>query len=118
MVVRHLKWLILGVWLLLGLPAKSFGFALLGPYADWMQKTNGYYQTGDIGGPMEIGQSYRWNVPVVTYGFDQSFLDYFGSNGVAAVEGAIQILNDLPPASALMLTNFPLDTARYNYTAE
>jgi hypothetical protein len=82
-----------------------------------MQRTNGYHQAGDIGGPMDIGQGYRWNVPVVTYGFDQSFLDYFGSNGVAAVEGAIQILNDLPPASAIVLTNFPTDTARYNYTA-
>jgi hypothetical protein len=117
MVVRLFKWLILGMWLLFGLASKSFGFALLGPYADWMQRTNGYHQHGDIGGPMDIGQGYRWNVPVVTYGFDQSFLDYFGSNGVAAVEGAIQILNDLPPASALMLTNFPLDAARFNYTA-
>jgi hypothetical protein len=117
MVVRHFKWLMLGAWLSFGLAPKTFGFALLGPYADWMQRTNGYHQNGDIGGPMEIGQGYRWNVPVVTYGFDKSFLDYFGSNGVAAVEGAIQILKDLPPASALVLTNFPLDAARFNYTA-
>jgi hypothetical protein len=83
-----------------------------------MQRTNGYHQLGDIGGPMDIGEGYRWNVPVVTYGFDQSFLDYFGSNGVAAVEGAIRILNDLPRASAIVLTNFPSDAAYFNYTAE
>src|SRR6266404_4804702 len=77
------------------------GFALLGPYMNWMAQTNGYRQPGDIGGPMDIGEGYRWNVPVVTYGFDQSFVDYFGSNGVAAVESAIQVLNDLPPASTI-----------------
>ena len=67
-------------------------FALLGPYTDWMYQTNGYHQPDDIGGPMNINEEYRWNVPVVTYGFDKSFLDYFGSNGVAAVESAFQIL--------------------------
>ena len=87
-------------------------FSLLGPYADWMTPALGYQQPGDIGGPMDISEGYRWNVPVVTYGFDQSFLDYFGSNGVAAVEGAIQILNDLPPASAMVLSDYPTSTLR------
>src|SRR5947207_9309804 len=86
------------------------GFSLLGPYTDWMAPTNGYRQSGDIGGPMDINEEYRWNVPVVTYGFDKSFLDYFGSNGVAAVESAIQILNDLPPASQIVISNYPLAT--------
>jgi len=96
----------------------SSGFALLGPFASWMEETNGLLQPGDIGGPMDIGSGYRWNVPVVTYGFDQSFLDYFGTNGVAAVEGAIQILNDLPSASDIVLTNYPLDTEVLNYQAQ
>lgn len=67
---------------------------------------------------MEIGQGYRWNVPVVTYAFDQSIIDYFGSNGVAAVEQAIAILNELPPASQIALTNFPEQGIRDNYLAE
>jgi hypothetical protein len=67
---------------------------------------------------MDIGQGYRWNVPMVTYAFDQSFVDFFGSNGVAAVEGAIAILNGLPPASALILTNFPLQVIRQNFLAQ
>jgi hypothetical protein len=113
---HDLKWLTVTACLLLG-KATCLGFSLVGPYADWMQKTNGYHQPGDIGGPMDIGQGYRWNVPVVTYGFDKNFLDYFGSNGVAAVEGAIQILNDLPSASAIVLTNFPTYAARMNFTA-
>jgi hypothetical protein len=108
-------------------------FSLLGPYELWMEETNGLRQPGsiylpsyypaslepaDIGGPMCISNEYRWNVPVVTYGFDKSFLDYFGTNGVAAVEGAIQILNTLPPVSQIALSNFPLDSQQVNYTAQ
>jgi hypothetical protein len=96
----------------------SSGFALLGPFASWMEETNGLRQPGDIGGPMDIGSGYRWNVPVVTYGFDRSFVDYFGTNGVAAVEDAIQILNDLPSASDIVLTNYPLDTEQLNYQSQ
>ncbi len=52
-------------------------FALLGPAAPWMQATNDMSLEGDIGGPMDVTNEYRWNVPVLTYGFDQSFVDYF-----------------------------------------
>ena len=108
----------LGVICLLNFQAKTFAFALLGPIQPWMQASNGVILPGDIGGPMDIGHGYRWNVPVITYGFDKSFLDYFGTNGVAAVEGAIQILNNLPPASNTNLTSFPQATYGYNYTAQ
>jgi hypothetical protein len=93
-------------------------FSLLGPYQDWMTPALAYRQAGDIGGPMVIGQGYRWNVPVVTYAFDQSFLDYFGSNGVAAVEQAIQTLNELPPASDITVTDYSLDPVQVNYAAQ
>ena len=95
----------------------SRAFSLLGPYTDWMSATNGYRQAGDIGGPMDINEEYRWNVPTITYGFDKSFVDYFGSNGVAAVESAIQILNDLPAASDIALNDYPVDTRRLNAVA-
>ena len=93
------------------------GFSLLGPFQPWMEYTNGLRQPGDIGGPMDITNGYCWNVPVVTYGFDQSFLDFFGSNGVAAVESAIKILNDLPPASQVVLMNYPPFSQHRNYVA-
>jgi hypothetical protein len=83
-----------------------------------MEQTNDFRQPGDIGGPMDIGSGYRWNVPVVTYGFDKSFLDFFGTNGVAAVESAIQVLNDLPLTSQIILTNYPLNSASVNYQAQ
>ena len=96
---------------------KARAFSLLGPPAPWMLSSNNVVDSGDIGGPMDIGSGYRWNVPVVTYGFDQSFLDYFGSNGVAAVEGAIKIINDLPPASQLNLADYPMEILHGNYSA-
>ena len=93
-------------------------FSLLGPYEPWMTQTNGFRGMGDIGGPMNLGGEYRWNVPVVTYAFDPSFVAFFGSNGVAAVESAIQILNDLPPASQMDPGVYPLDTQGGNPTAQ
>jgi hypothetical protein len=97
---------------------KTFAFSLLGPYADWMTETNGFRQPGDIGGPVNLGEEYRWNVPVVTYSFDASFMAYFGSNGVAAVESAIGILNSLPPASQINPSNYPPEVTQINYQAE
>src|SRR5215471_9962993 len=83
---------ILPALLLCSFVVNSSAFSLLGPYADWMQPTNNFRMPGDIGGPMDITEGYRWNVPVLTYGFDRSFLDFFGDQGVAAVESAIRIL--------------------------
>ncbi len=97
-------------------PANAF--ALLGPYAPWMTAELGYARADDIGGPMNLGEEYRWNVPVLTYAFDRSFLDYFGSNGVAAVESAIAMLNNLPPVSQADPTNYPPRAAFMNYRAE
>lgn len=109
---------------LFGSLPRANAFSLLGPYAPWMT-TNLNYHTKwwgplqlPIGGPMPIGEGYRWNVPVLTYGFDQSFLQYFGPKGAAAVEKAIQMINDLPSASSIVLTNYALDTTRINYSAQ
>ncbi len=113
---KRFKWQLLMIALFTG-PVGGFAFSLLGPYADWMDVQKGYQLAGDLGGPMNIGEGYRWNLPVVTYGFDRSFLDYFGSNGVATVEEAIGMLNALPPASSIVLTNYPLAIRGVNNTA-
>src|SRR5580700_3475220 len=105
--MRRAQHLCVILFLMAGLKS-AWGFALLGPFAPWMVEPLTYRLPNAIGGPMKMGEGYRWNVPVITYGFDQSFLDYFGTNGVAAVESAIQILNDLPPASQVVLTNYQL----------
>jgi len=101
------------------LPAqRAAAFALMGPYESWMSATNGFYQPGDIGGPMAITNGYRWNVPVITYAYDPSFVAYFGTSGIAAVDGAIAILNNLTNASQLNISDYPPDTTQVNYLAD
>ena len=104
------------------MPASAF--SLLGPYA--VDSANAVWQTpelcyeiGSVGGPLNLGEEYRFNVKTLTYGFDPSFLDYFGARGTAAVMEAVAILNALPPMSQLSadLSEFPLETKRVNYRA-
>jgi hypothetical protein len=93
-------------------------FSLLGPIEEWQTPELGYFAPEiDIGGPKNIGEEYRWNVPVITYGFDEAFMDYFGKAGVAAVDSAFDILNSLPPASQMQLTNISIDVSHENYRA-
>ena len=100
------------------------GFSLLGPVANtpdtWQIPDIGYMLSGDIGAPKNLGEEYRWNTPVIYYGFDQSFLDYFGSNGVAAVEQAFAVLNGMTNFSkySVNLSEVPLETTRLNYRAQ
>jgi hypothetical protein len=67
---------------------------------------------------MNLGEEYRWNVPVVYYGFTPEFLNYFGQRGVDEVEKAVKFLNDLPPATQLNLDNYPLTSQRVNHRAQ
>ena len=60
-----------------------------------------------------LGEEYRWNSPVLTYSYDESFLNYFGSNGVVAVEKAFDILNSIPPASSIK-TDYPPSSSGEN----
>ena len=96
------------------------GFSLLGNFASWQTTGIGYNSLNtDLGGPMGLGEQYRWVEPTIYYAFDQSFLNYFGTKGITAINAAMKILNDLPPASTMSinLTEFPLDTIRFNPTA-
>jgi hypothetical protein len=119
--LRFFKYLSLAATLALGCQS-GWGFALLGPVNEgWQDPIIGYDWTGrDIGAPKNIGEEYRWNTPVAYYAFDANFLDYFGSNGVAAVEQAVAILNDLTntPFSRMDLNAFPLESFRVNPRAE
>ena len=74
----------------------------------------------DIGAPKNIGEDYRRNTPVLYYAFDENFLDYFGSNGVWAVDQAFAILNNsLTNVSSYSadLSEIPLEAKRFNQTA-
>src|SRR5882762_5302188 len=74
----------------------AFGFSLLGPINEGFQTGDlDYAVPGDVGAPKNLGEEYRVTTPVLYYAFDEAFLDYFGSNGVHAVEQALAVLNNL-----------------------
>ena len=105
--------------LLLGsLPAQ--GFSLLGPFTTWQTSPLGYNLLAtDQGGPMDLGEDYRYTLPTVTYGFDESFLTFFGTDGVQAVDKAFQILNNLPTAANINLAAYPPgNAALLNFQAQ
>lgn len=85
----------------------------------WQTPEIGYQMPSDLLGPHNLGEEYRWNMPVVYYAFDQAFLDYFGSNGVVEVGKAFAILNSLTNVSSYSasLSEFPNSTRHVNYSA-
>jgi len=87
--------------LLLGGAGSGLAFSLLGPYQTWQTTDIGYQLLDDIGGPMPPSSGYRWNFPTITYAFDQSFINYFGTEGMKAVDQAFKILNALPAMSQI-----------------
>ena len=118
----------------------SWGFALLGPSGNgedsWQTTVIGYDLAygdesspssyggpvflGDIGGPKNIGEGYRRNIPALYYAYDSSFLDFFGSNGVAAVDSAFAVMNSLTNVDSYStnLSEFPLNSQSFNYQAQ
>jgi hypothetical protein len=95
-----------------------------GPF-DGYQTADLYYNPNptiygeDIGGPQNLGEEYRWNVPVIYYGFDYTFLDYFGQRGVEEVEKAIAVFAALPAFSTMSadLREYPTSAYRINHRA-
>src|ERR1700678_1262157 len=98
------------VFLALGLAAAQHAcaFTLWGPSEVWQTpdldysnpagSTRFYYffvEPGldgrENGGPKNFGEGSRLTTPILTYGFDDTFLDYFGAQGVAAVDAAMQV---------------------------
>lgn len=112
---------LLRIWVLavLVIAPAAMAFSLLGPFTSWQVVGLNYQRGGDIGGPMNLREGFRWNVPVITYAYDKSFLDYFGSEGVKAVDEAVRYFNDLPAASKIeeTLSDFSTQTMRENFEA-
>jgi hypothetical protein len=119
------------------------GLAVGGSFADtWQSSTIGYNPLaygaappglvdGDLFGPKNLGEEYRRNTPFLFYAADANFLDYFGSNGVVAVDQACATLNNVfantnvpavitngIDAYSAGLTEFPLNTENVNYQAQ
>ncbi len=117
--LRHFKKAAVGLAAASLLPSAS-AFSLMGIEPVWQTATLGYQLGSDLGGPMNLGEEYRRQTPIVTYAFDESFLNYFGQRGVEEVEKAVAILNALPPYSSMTddyVRSLPLRTADENYRA-
>src|SRR5688572_29844590 len=121
-------------------PASAF--SLGGPLSSdpggeaWQVVRIGYSDTtrlnGSLMSPKNLTHEYRRNVPVLTYAFDPTFINYFGTNGMAAVHAAVAVMNSLPNLDTLSQTldEYPLqdpvtgavttfrDSRRVNYTAQ
>lgn len=108
-------------------------FSLLGPFDTWQVSQLSYntrfddfnegpagYSDPPVGGPMNLGEEFRWNIPVLNYAVDQSFLDFFGAKGVAALEQAVAILNSLTNVDSYSanLAEVPEAATRINYRAQ
>ena len=89
-------------------------FSLLGPRPPWQTDRLGY--SGPFG-PMHIHEEYRWNVPILYYGYSPEFLTYFGTKGVEAIEEAVAILNALPALEDVDLDDYQLESGRFNLRA-
>ncbi len=104
-----------------GAATSASAFALLGPFDTFQTAAIGYNPFGtDAGGPMNIGQGYRWNIKTITYAFDPSFMHYFGVKGSNAVMQAVNIINALPAMSktSASLSEYPTDTTKQNVLAQ
>jgi Putative Ig domain len=121
-----------GVFVLMALAVSAPAFSLIGPPGgggDSYQTPNLSYGTpnctgnGYVGAPKNLGEEYRWNIPTLYYACDATFLDYFGSNGLVAIDQAVSILSNslsVKPVSGLSanLTEYPLESTRVNYQAQ
>lgn len=99
------------------LARESSAFALLGAFNDWQVQAIGYDPDGDggdIGGPKNLGEEYRWTTPAIYYAFDASFIDWFGANGIREVRKAADIFN---ANMANPVTNAVTGARRYPDTA-
>lgn len=118
--MRLLKNLIALVALLqLGLPHLS-AFSLIGPAAAWQTLDLGYDPATEYGAPRLRGDEYRKSTPVMTYGVDGSFVEFFGAPGVAAISNAFTVYNRMPRASQMTegLSEFPLVADGLNRMAQ
>ena len=123
--LKRFTMLLVAVAVLLIMSGTAQAFSLLGPSqnngpVNWQTITIGYNFADDIGGPMNRGEGYRWNVPVITYAVDDSFVEYFGNRGVQEVQKALTTFNSLTNFSQMStnLNEYPLRSTRVNFRAQ
>jgi hypothetical protein len=122
--LRSVKYII---WMLaLAAGAQSaFGYALIGTTA--VANTSDAYQTqaltynvgnSEDGMPKSIHEESRRTMPVVYVSVDQSFWEYFNTNGVDALEQAFAMYNRVGKTSQVDPNDYPEDSRRPNFRAQ
>lgn len=116
--LRVFKYFLL-VFACVAIARQASAFSLGGAPEGWQVQDLGHNLAGDIAASKNLGEEYRWPAPIYTYGFDSSFINYFGTNGMKAVDDSMAALNALRPVSTYRrdLTDVPLRTRFENYTA-
>ncbi len=117
----------------MGVTPSIWAFSLGGPIGNggdsWQTAVIGYNLPGDLNAPKNIGEGYRYNNPTLYYAYDANFVDYFSTNGEAAIQAAFATLNSAftnNPTGATNgldgystgLTEFPLDSTHFNFQAQ
>jgi hypothetical protein len=119
-----MKTILVAVAVVFGLLHSARAFSLAGPVGNggdkWQSAVIGYGPPTSLVAPKNLGEEFRRNTPVTYYAYDQAFLDYFGSNGVVAVDGAVAIMNSLTNVSSYSanLSEFPLESRHNNFQAQ
>jgi hypothetical protein len=110
---------------LVALGVQSAGaFSIVGPLEGWMSPNNGFNPLPGFDalpiGPHNLGEEYRRAAPILFYTFDQNFYDFFGSNGVYAINQAVMQFNSVSNVSQYSsdLSEWPLDSKRFNFQAQ
>lgn len=128
-----MKTILLAGMAVCGLSGSALAFSHSGPVGNagdaWQSPVNGFGPPRDVVAPKNIGEGYRRNTPVMYYACDANFLNFFGSNGVVAVDNAFALLNNAftnNPTGMLngldgystTLTEFPTSSRHVNYQAQ
>src|SRR6185437_7408925 len=117
--IKRILWVLL---LASGLQT-SWGFSLAGPVGNggdgWQVQNIGYGPPSDVVAPKNLGEEYRFNIPVMYYTYDANFHDYFGPQGASSVDGAFAILNAMTNVDnyGKQLPEFPVESRSQNYSA-
>lgn len=122
-----LRFLLIAGLFVLGL-SDARAFSLGGPVGNggdsWQVQAIGYGPpevTVPIA-PKNVREGYRHEIPVMYYTYSPEFVDYFGTNGITAVDQAFGLLNNELTNGVGQYTNLyaqvPLNTSQINYTAQ
>ncbi len=79
----------------------------------------------DLGGPKNVGEEYRRNIPVLYYAYDANFAGFFGARGEQAADQAFAIMNQFftnypngVDGYSADLSEFPFNSQHFNPTAQ